>query len=110
MSILRTFSATQRLLEERKLLTGSRLVGYVISADFDAFTVSTCTALQNTAGPLSRGGFALAMAESSPDTAILLRVQGTARTPGYVHLMTASQRYPIPVQITSFAEIKGGVA
>lgn len=81
MSLLRIFSATQRLLEERKLLTGSRLVGYVISADFDAFTVSTCTALQNTAGPLSRGGFALAMAESSPDTAILLRVQGTARSP-----------------------------
>lgn len=81
MSLLRIFSATQRTLEERKLLTGSRLVGYVISADFDAFTVSTCTALQNTAGPLSRGGFALAMAESDPDTAILLRVQGTARSP-----------------------------
>ena len=26
------------------------------------------------------------------------------RTPGYVHLMTASQRYPVPVQISSFRD------
>ncbi len=27
------------------------------------------------------------------------------RTPGYVHLLTASQRYPIPVQIKNFREV-----
>ena len=27
------------------------------------------------------------------------------RTPGYVHLLTASQRYPVPVQISSFREM-----
>lgn len=27
------------------------------------------------------------------------------RTPGYVHLLTASQRYPIPVQIANFQEV-----
>ena len=27
------------------------------------------------------------------------------RTPGYVHILTASQRFPVPVQVSSFREV-----
>ncbi len=45
MSILHTFLSSQRKLEESRQTAGSRLVGYVISADYDTFTISTCTAI-----------------------------------------------------------------
>jgi len=81
MSILRSFLSAQRALEEKKIITGSQLVGYVISAGFDSFLISTCTAMQKVAGPLPRGAFLFGMADSQPGRAILLRVQGVARSP-----------------------------
>ena len=81
MSILHTFLSSQRKLEESRQTAGSQLVGYVISADYDTFIISTCTAMQKSAGPLSRGSFVFAMSDSQQGTAILLRVRGTVNSP-----------------------------
>lgn len=79
MSILTRFTEWQRNLEENQTVTGSLLVGYVLEANYDSFTVSTNTALQQVAGPLSRGAFLLAISESS--SAVLLRVRETVGSP-----------------------------
>lgn len=41
---------------------------------------------------------------SAPFTGVGANILKT-RTPGYVHLLTASQRYPIPVQIANFHDV-----
>ena len=79
MSILSCFYGWQRDLEEKQIVTGSLLVGYVLEADYNSFTISTNTALQREAGVLARGGFLLAFSE--PGHAVLLRVQEIVASP-----------------------------
>ena len=79
MSILTRFYQWQRDLEEKQTENGNLLVGYVMEAHYDSFTLSPNTALQEEAGALSRGAFLLAMSE--PSHAVLLRVQETVPSP-----------------------------
>lgn len=79
MSTLTCFCNWQRELEENQIVTGNLLVGYVLEANYDSFTISTNTALQRVAGPLARGAFLLAVSE--PGHAVLLRVQETVGSP-----------------------------
>lgn len=79
MNNLTCFVDWQRDLEEKQILQGNLLVAYVLEANYDSFTLSTNTALQQEAGPLSRGSFLLAASE--PGYVVLLRVQETVASP-----------------------------
>lgn len=79
MNQLQCFYQWQQGLEEDRCENGSLLVGYVLETGYDSFVISTNTALQASAGPLSRGCFLLAMA--GEDTALLLRVAEVVSSP-----------------------------
>ena len=65
MPNLMQFFNEQRDLEQKRNPYGSTLAGYVLETGYESFTVMTNTAMQSAAGPLSRGGFLLAMATPS---------------------------------------------
>ena len=79
MPNLMQFFNEQRDLEQKRNPYGSTLAGYVLETGYESFTVMTNTAMQSAAGPLSRGGFLLAMA--TPSSAVLLRVQAVVPSP-----------------------------
>lgn len=76
---LTAFYRWQMDLEQQKLLRGNALVGYALNVNFEGFTIATCSAMQNTAGPLSRGSFLLAMSEEQ--SAVVLRVREVTPSP-----------------------------